>query len=275
MRGCRLGKYTFSCTALTSFDSFGLRKSGDCFPQLGRRLTHDSGLGLLRSRLRAASGVDEDLELKEGALVHRNKRGEGQENTGRRSVIWDGLEEYRPALTSFLSRHSHDEGELEDLVQETILKAARFQWSMRDRSRMRAWIMRVARNVERDHVRRSRREMLTCTEEKMLVPDSVQEGVNSTAEPTRYYDVGDVGRVRDDVFERCLAQSLAGLRPKDRELLELFYWKGQSPKEIASVEGLGSEVVKVRLFRARGRLRKALRLRLHQQEQTCDSVFAS
>src|SRR5262249_2916342 len=50
---------------------------------------------------------------------------------------WYGLEELRPLLRNFLRRHCRDGFELEDVVQETLLRAARYRGSLSDSRNLR------------------------------------------------------------------------------------------------------------------------------------------
>jgi RNA polymerase sigma-70 factor (ECF subfamily) len=52
--------------------------------------------------------------------------------------------------------------------------------------------------------------------------------------------------------------ALATLRRQDRELLTLIAWEGLSPSEAATVLEISPGTVRVRLHRARSRLRNAL-----------------
>jgi RNA polymerase sigma factor (sigma-70 family) len=66
-----------------------------------------------------------------------------------------------------------------------------------------------------------------------------------------------------DAFDRPedtseLARAFAGLSDSDRELLSLFAWEGLTRDEIAVALGTSRAVVRLRLHRARGRLRDAL-----------------
>jgi len=51
---------------------------------------------------------------------------------------------------------------------------------------------------------------------------------------------------------------LKQLPQRDREILTLTAWEGLRPKEIAAVLGTSANVVRVRLHRARSRLRRKL-----------------
>ncbi|WP_226900082.1 RNA polymerase sigma factor [Nonomuraea phyllanthi] len=99
------------------------------------------------------------------------------------------------------------------------------------------WLLGVARNVLRDNVRAEvRREAL--------------------AAELRAWTEGDVA---DQVTERLgILRALATLADDDREILILVAWQGLSPKEGARVVGCSSAAFRVRLHRARKRLKQAL-----------------
>jgi RNA polymerase sigma-70 factor (ECF subfamily) len=99
------------------------------------------------------------------------------------------------------------------------------------------WLLGVARNVLRDNVRaEARREAL--------------------AAELRAWTEGDVA---DQVTERIgVLRALATLAEDDREILVLVAWHGLSPKEAARVIGCSSAAFRVRLHRARKRLKQAM-----------------
>jgi RNA polymerase sigma-70 factor (ECF subfamily) len=55
-----------------------------------------------------------------------------------------------------------------------------------------------------------------------------------------------------------LEQALRSLRPADREALLLVAWEDLTPSQAATALGVNPTAFRVRLFRARGRLREAL-----------------
>ncbi|MEU4571479.1 RNA polymerase sigma factor [Nonomuraea sp. ATR24] len=99
------------------------------------------------------------------------------------------------------------------------------------------WLLGVARNVLRDTIRaEARREAL--------------------AQELRAWTEGDVA---DQVTERIgVLQALAALGDDDREILVLVAWQGLSPKEAARVVGCSTAAFRVRLHRARKRLKQAM-----------------
>lgn len=58
----------------------------------------------------------------------------------------------------------------------------------------------------------------------------------------------------------ALHHALTALSEQDREILTLTAWEGLAPREIAPVMGSSANVVRIRLHRARARLKKELGL---------------
>lgn len=99
------------------------------------------------------------------------------------------------------------------------------------------WLLGVARNVLRDTIRAEAR----------------REGLRREM---REWITGDVA---DHVAERLgVLKALAGLTEDEREILILVAWQGLSPRDAAKVLGCSVPAFRVRLHRARKRLRTAL-----------------
>ena len=67
-----------------------------------------------------------------------------------------GVLEMAPRLRAFLRRRVRDDVTADDLTQETLLKVYRSRASLRDGTRLEAWLYRVARTTLIDHYRRQR-----------------------------------------------------------------------------------------------------------------------
>ena len=174
---------------------------------------------------------------------------------------WFGLDELRPSLHEYLRRHCRDLSELDDVLQETLLRAARYRGSLSDARNLRGWAQRIALNVLRDRARRVRRHRHVEGSDEGL--DSV-EGHESIP--------GEIGedlqlRVGRLVVDRRVALSelvlaFDELKPADRAVLRSFYQGEQSSAQTAGECDIPLGLVKVRLFRARKRLLRALRRRI-------------
>ena len=128
-------------------------------------------------------------------------------------------------------------GEVEDLVQETYLRALRSATSYRGDAPVEAWLIGVARHVCADHVRRRQRH-------RRLV-DRV--GRSMSTAPRAVVSGGDVG----DLVER--------LHPDRRDAFVLTQMVGLSYEEAAAVLGCPIGTIRSRVARARDDLLVALR----------------
>jgi len=178
------------------------------------------------------------------------------------TMAWDGLEEMRDGLRAFLIRHCPDENDVEDVIQETFLRAARYRRA-HNVKRLRPWAMRIALNVLADSKRRGVRTQAE--------PRSTDEGFDPPAprEPSSAdssYRVGELWLDGDSARELVL-HTLGWLRPQDRELLDSYYAGGLRTRIAADECGIPQRLVKVRLYRARQRLLAALRHRASLEER--------
>jgi RNA polymerase sigma-70 factor (ECF subfamily) len=124
----------------------------------------------------------------------------------------------------------------EDAVADVFFIAWRRLDDVPDGAGARAWLYAVARRVLANQARASaRRERLN---EKLF------------AEPAG-------GGTEDAPLIARVHDALAGLVPRDREMLLLSEWEGLTPGEIAAVMGCTVVTARGRLFRARRRFRAA------------------
>ncbi len=181
---------------------------------------------------------------------------------GAEPEAWHGLEELRGALRAFLARHCSDENELEDVIQETYLRAARYRSSLTGLQRLRPWTMRIALNVLSDWRRRSARATYAPLEDAVFEIPIVEGGVEDGA-PS--YRVGRWALDREVALEH-LARALSTLREDDRLVLDSYYGGERCSRATALACGIPRHLVKIRLYRARQRLLRALRHRVAVEE---------
>jgi RNA polymerase sigma-70 factor (ECF subfamily) len=132
----------------------------------------------------------------------------------------------------------HDAALAEDIVQGVLLRALERFAQLRDPTRARAWIHRMALNAVADHYRQ-RRELVG-------LPESLE-----ASEPDPADDV------RAEVVQ-CLAPLMRALPPTYREILEMTELGGLTQQEAAARLGLSLPGAKSRAQRARAMLRERL-----------------
>ncbi len=159
------------------------------------------------------------------------------------------LVDHRQAIFRFLLGMARDPAEAEDLTQETLLRAHTRLASLEDETKLVPWLYRIATNIARDRFRQASWRQL-------------QEPVElEGSEPA--LPVLDSGPRLDKVMEQremsdCVRSYLEGLPEAYRTVILLHDVQGLTNPEIAELLGASVDAVKIRLHRARGRLRAAL-----------------
>lgn len=182
-----------------------------------------------------------------------------------RSMRWRGLEDLQPELRVFLKRRCRDASEVDDVVQETLLRAARYRGSLSHPHRLRGWAMRIAINVLRDRVRREARIARHETTDEALEFAAGREPIPGEFEEALQLHVGEAVVERRAALAH-LSTVLQDLRHDDRAVLRSYYHGAQSCAVTAHECGIPSSLVKVRLYRARQRLLRAIRQRLNRSD---------
>jgi RNA polymerase sigma factor (sigma-70 family) len=151
---------------------------------------------------------------------------------------------YRPRLFAFLLRLSRRRTVAEDLLDETWLRLVAHAGSLREDTRLAAWLFTVARNLYWTHWRDSLLEESAGAEMLTLWP---REHFPS---PFELAATGELGR--------RVERALATLSPQHREVLLLVGYEGLTPTEAAAVCQVKPEAMRQRLARARAALAEAL-----------------
>ncbi len=161
--------------------------------------------------------------------------------------------EYYPKIVRYL-RSLVGDLEAEDSAQEAFVKISRSLDSFRGESRLSTWIYRIATNTAIDHLRRpSAQRALMKADVTGDDPLSVESGnMPEDSVPSL-----DTLLIRKDMNE-CIRGLVNDLPENYRTVLILGDLEGFTNAEIAEVLALSLDAVKIRLHRARLRLKKAM-----------------
>ncbi len=150
--------------------------------------------------------------------------------------------ETRQSLLAYLLRRTGSTDDAADLLSEVYLVAWRRMRHVPADEGARLWLFGVARRLLANQRRRARTAAdLAVALERSLVSHESQES-----------------SVQSGIAAGDVAAALRELAPADRELLMLSGWEGLAPAEIGIVVGRPAPLVRVRLHRARARLRAKL-----------------
>lgn len=161
---------------------------------------------------------------------------------------------HRSAIRRYILSLVHDPTVADDLTQETFLRAFRKLETLRDDSRVSAWLYRIATNICRDRYRRSSRSPQTVSIEGSSDDDStsIGEKLPSTDHPPLelWLDQHEMSA--------CVQEHIEELPDASRAVILLHDVEGMTDAEIADMLGCSLGAVKIRLHRARAKLRNAL-----------------
>ncbi len=155
------------------------------------------------------------------------------------------------ALVGGILRHPED---VEDIAQQVFLKAYLGLKKFDQRAAFSTWLYKIAVNECWDYLR------------KKKVRPLLYEADLSEEQVSRLDGIASYERPPESPSERIEARQaldyvLGALSEQDRQLLILKEIEGFSVQELAEILGLNVNTVKVRLFRARGRIMNAYRRR--------------
>ena len=166
----------------------------------------------------------------------------------------------RAALERLLARHERqvyrfglkmcrDPEAAKDVLQETLIAAARTVKDFRGASSPSTWLYAIARSF---CIKQRRRSKFAPEREESLDTEETGREVVALADPRRSPDEELAGRQVEGALERAIA----GLEPMYREVLLLRDVEGLSAAEVAEAVGASVEAVKSRLHRARVAVRE-------------------
>lgn len=163
------------------------------------------------------------------------------------------VSKYQRKLNRLLSRLVRDAAEVEDLVQETFIKAYRALPAFRGESAFYTWIYRIGVNTAKNHLVSMGRRAPTTTEYDASEAEGFEE-----AERLRDIRTPENILMSKQVGE-TVSQAMEALPEDIRRALTLREIDGMSYEEIASEMNCPIGTVRSRIFRAREAVATRLR----------------
>ncbi len=157
---------------------------------------------------------------------------------------------YRRRILGIIARLIGRPDDVEDVGQEVFLRLYFSLDQLRTAEVFEPWLYRLTVNASYDFLRKSRRRMESrmadLSERQVMIADAVASGKAN----------------HDDVRRRRIRETVNGLlasvSEEDRILLTMKEVEGLSLKEMEKIYHVNENALKVRLFRARQRVLKAM-----------------
>ncbi len=157
--------------------------------------------------------------------------------------------ELTPALVRYLQRYAGNRALADDLLQETLIRIERGLPGFAERASIKTWAFAIATRVAADHFRKPENRA------HIVAIDDAPEASDGALSLD--------GQLVVDEMNACIREVIDSLPEDYRAALILHDLEGLSEKQTAEACGTSLAAAKIRIHRARERLRQALR-------QSCD-----
>ena len=166
------------------------------------------------------------------------------------------VERYQGRLFGLIRHYTRNTAEVEDIVQDTFLKAFKKLDTFQHQASFSTWLQRIAINTALDFLKRCGRSPVSSVEDPELVADPRLNDRQRILAPDARLEREEIREVTHRVLEE--------LPEIFRTVIILREFEERAYQEIADLLGVSIGTVESRLFRARARFKDAL-LRLYPE----------
>jgi len=162
---------------------------------------------------------------------------------GEQNAYAELVNRYQAYVFTLVLRMIKTREDAEEVAQDVFIKAYRSLADFRGESKFSTWLYTIANTTSITFLRKKKLDVHSLDNEKVFeVADSKDSGFRANL-------VEQKSRVN------MVNEAIAMLSPDDAEIITLFYKAEQNLEEIARILRLETNTVKVRLHRARARLK--------------------
>jgi RNA polymerase sigma-70 factor (ECF subfamily) len=157
-------------------------------------------------------------------------------------VFEDVVEELSGPLRRYLERLVGSHTTADDLLQDTLIKIARALPGFEGRSSVKTWAFTIATRVATDHFRRpqNRAKLVDIDETTHVAAAEIDQ------------------QLVVDEMSTCVREVIDSLPEDYRTALVLHDLEGRTAAQVAEIAGCSTATAKIRIHRARRRLKQAL-----------------
>ena len=165
---------------------------------------------------------------------------------GNQAAYADLVKRHQRFVFTLALRFAKNREDAEEIAQDCFIKAYRSLSAFQRQSKFSTWLYSIVYTTAMTFLRKKRVDTDSIDDENTYIQSensSSSHDVNSAENKSRSY---------------YLNQAITQLMPDDAAIITLFYMGEQSLDEIGKALGIETNTVKVKLFRARQRLKEKL-----------------
>ena len=163
---------------------------------------------------------------------------------GNQAAYADLIKRHQRFVFTLALRFSKNREDAEEIAQDCFIKAYRSLSNFQRQSKFSTWLYSIVYTTSMTFLRKRRVDTDSIDDENMYV--------QLENRPSGF----DTNSVENKSRSYYLNQAIAQLLPDDAAIITLFYMGEQSLDEIGQALGIEAHTVKVKLFRARQRLKE-------------------
>ncbi len=178
----------------------------------------------------------------------------GEKLMGNNEAIFEeAYKTFQPKILRYLARLV-GEHEAEDLTQSVFFKVNQGLMNFRGESSLSTWIYRIATNAAKDSLRTS--SLPTSTDENLsqVIPEKGEDDTNTIPDSS---PTVEQHLIRGEMAA-CIRDIVNRLPESYRTVIVLSELEGFNNRDIAEILDVTLDIVKIRLHRARARLKQEL-----------------
>jgi RNA polymerase sigma-70 factor (ECF subfamily) len=172
---------------------------------------------------------------------------------GNQAAYADLVKRYQRFVFTLAMRFAKRREDAEEIAQDCFIKAYRSLGSFQRQSKFSTWLYSIVYTTAMTFLRKKRVDTDSIDDETTYIQVESQSSA---------YDVNNAENRSRSFY---LNQAIEQLLPDDATIITLFYKGEQSLEEIGQALGMEANTVKVKLFRARQRLKEKLERNLKHE----------
>jgi RNA polymerase sigma factor (sigma-70 family) len=170
------------------------------------------------------------------------------------------VDRYQSYIFTLAYRLMQSREDAEEVAQDVFVKAYRSLADFKGGSKFSTWLYTIAHNTSITYLRKKKQKILAIDDEATFTQLENQESDFKA------------NQVEDKSKKAMVNRAIEMLAPDDAQIITLFYKGDQSLDEIATVMGMETNTIKVRLFRARQKLKEKMEKYFAEEVSNLQSV---